>query len=54
MSQFFDNAVAGIADRWGAPKFHGEAADRGFPAWSVAQRLASWPKGDGRMALNSP
>lgn len=43
----FDSAVENMADRWGDPDFRGAATDRGFPAWSVAQRLAVWPKGDG-------
>jgi len=43
----FDSAVENIADRWGDPDFRGSATDRGFPSWSVAQRLAVWPKGAG-------
>ena len=43
----FDSAVANIADRWGAPEFHGAATDRDFPPWSAAQQMATWPKGDG-------
>lgn len=43
----FDSAVDNVADRWGDPDFRGAATDRGFPVWSVAQRVAVWPKGDG-------
>ncbi len=40
----FDSAVDNIADRWGRPDFSGAATERGFPDWSVAQRLATWPR----------
>jgi hypothetical protein len=43
----FDSAVANIADRWGAPDFRGAATDRDFPSWSVAQQVATWPRGEG-------
>jgi hypothetical protein len=47
MEQLFDSAVASIADRWGQPDYCGAATDGDFPSWSVAQRVATWPKGDG-------
>lgn len=47
LDALFDSAVENVAASWGEPEFAGEAVDAGFPAWSVAQRLATWPRGDG-------
>jgi hypothetical protein len=46
-----------LSANWGAPTFAGQCTDEGFPAWSAARSLATWPRGDGELYLaiqNSP
>lgn len=47
VDRLFDNAVANLTDLWDDPDFEGSCTEQGFPAWSLAQRLATWPRGDG-------
>jgi len=47
----YENAVRNLTERWGSPRFSGECIDAGFPAWSVAQSIATWPKNGGEAYL---
>jgi hypothetical protein len=47
----YENAVRAITERWGSPRFNGPCIDAGFPLWSVAQSVATWPKNGGESYL---
>lgn len=47
----FQNTVRNLAERWGDPRFSGKCTDAGFPDWSVAQSIATWPKNGGEAYL---
>jgi hypothetical protein len=47
----YENAVRTLMERWGSPHFSGKCTDAGFPLWSVAQSIATWPKNGGEAYL---
>ena len=47
VEQRYDGTVRNLTERWGDPRFNGECTDAGFPNWSVAQSIATWPKNGG-------
>jgi hypothetical protein len=47
----YENAVRNLTERWGASHFSGACTDAGFPLWSVAQSIATWPKNGGEAYL---
>jgi hypothetical protein len=51
MDALFDAAVQSLADHFGEPEFAGPCSEKGFPEWSLAQRLATWRRGDGEAYL---
>jgi hypothetical protein len=47
----FDRSVENLAELWGDPAFNGEPTAEDFPTWSKAQRIATWPRGEGQAFL---
>jgi hypothetical protein len=49
--KLFDRSVENLAELWGGPAFNGERTAEDFPTWSNAQRIATWPRGEGQAYL---
>lgn len=47
LPRHFSSAVKTVTDLWGEPSFSGECTEKGFPRWSSAHRIATWPKNGG-------
>jgi hypothetical protein len=42
IKQRYESVIQGVEKQWGSPRFAGECTELGFPAWSVAQKIAVW------------
>jgi hypothetical protein len=51
LEKYFRLTVDGISQRWGRPEFRGACTDAEFPAWSLDQQIATWPRGNGQVYL---
>lgn len=49
IKQRYESVVQGVEQQWGSPRFAGECTDIGFPAWSVAQKIAVWSSNGGEV-----
>ena len=47
IDKYFDLTADGIRKQWGTPRYQGKCTDAGFPAWSLDQRIVTWPRGGG-------
>jgi uncharacterized membrane-anchored protein len=47
IEQRYESVIQGIEKHWGSPRFAGECTEVGFPAWSVAQKIAIWSSNGG-------